>query len=178
MMVGSTPSGKGSKEDPMCRQKTAVLLALLIVGVSSLALAAPLAASYKSTASITSVGPGTNVCPANQFAVAVSGNGTDPFGDYILAEQLCVDPVTGVFAGRFTFEHSGQGFYSGSFNGTFFPSGEVFEVHATWRITKGTNMFFHAVGAGTAKGIASVENGGPGPGNIVLDGSIVISSNN
>ena len=157
----------------MQKQKASVLLALSIV-ISSSAFAAPLAASYKSTASITSLGPGTNVCPANRIPVAVSGNGTDPFGDYALTEQFCADPVTGTFAGRFTIAHSGGDSYSGKFNGTFFPSGEVLEVHATWRITEGNCAFLNIAGAGTAKGVASVVNGGPGPGNIVLDGSIIL----
>lgn len=162
----------------MFKQEATVLVVLSMVAISSCAFAGPLAASYKSTASITSLGPGTNVCPVNQVPVAVSGNGTDPFGDYILTEQFCADPVTGVFAGWFKIEHPGEGSYSGKFNGTFFPSGEVLEVHATWRITNGTNAFLHAVGAGTAKGIATVENGSPGPGNIVLDGSIVLPDPN
>lgn len=69
--------------------------------------------------------------------------------------------------------------YSGKFTGTFFPSNTIFEVHATWRITEGTGTFSHLIGAGTAKGIASVvpiENDQgfiPGTGNIVLDGSIL-----
>lgn len=162
----------------MRKQEATVLLALLIL-MSSGAFAAPLAASYKSTASITSLGPGTNACRhANQVPVSVSGNGTDPFGDYTLTEEICADPSTGAFVGRFKFTHPGGDSYSGRFNGTFFPSGEVLEVHATWRITEGTQAFSHIIGAGTAKGIASVVNGGPGPGNIVLDGSIVLPTNN
>lgn len=161
----------------MQKQKASVLLALSIV-ISNSAFAAPLAASYKSTASITSLGPGTNVCSANRVPVAVSGNGTDPFGDYVLTEQVCTDPVTGTFTGRFTIAHFGGDSYSGKFNGTFFPSGEVLEVHATWRITEGTHAFLHIVGAGTAKGVSRVVNGGPGPGNIVLDGSIILPTDN
>jgi hypothetical protein len=154
-----------------------VLLVLSIVAISAGAIAAPLASSYKSTASITAVGPGTHACPAHEVPVAVSGNGTDPFGDYALTEQFCANPLTGVFAGRFKFAHPGGDSYSGEFNGTFFPSGEVFEVHATWRITEGTSQFSQMVGAGTAKGVATVVNGGPGPGNIVLDGSVVLPTN-
>lgn len=155
----------------MSRQQIRVLLALVLVSGS--AFAAPLATSYKSTANITAVGPGTHVCPGNEIPLSVSGNGRDPFGEYILAEQVCADPRTGVFAGQFQFTHSGQGSYSGKFNGVFFPSGEVFEVHATWRITEGSDTFLHMVGAGTAKGLAAIENDAPGRGAIVLDGSIL-----
>ena len=161
----------------MFKQKANVLLALSIVAVSSGAVAAPLATSYKSTASITSLGLGTNACPTGEVPVAVTGNGTDPFGDYTLTEQICASPVTGGFAGRFKIVHPGAGSYSGTFNGTFFPSGQILEVHATWRITKGTSAFSHVVGAGTGKGVATVVNGGPGPGTLLLDGSILVPAN-
>ena len=95
-------------------------------------------------------------------------------GHYALTEQLCADPVTGAFTGSFEIKHPRDCSYSGEFNGTFFPSGEVLEVHATWRITHGTGAFSNMIGAGTAKGVATVVNGGPGPGTIVLDGSIQI----
>ena len=159
----------------MGKQTASGLLALSLVLASSGAIAAPLAASYKTTASITSVGPGNNNCPAGRVPVAVSGTGTDPFGDYTLAEQLCANPLTGQFGGQFKIVHSAMGAYSGGFNGTFFPSGQILEIHATWRITSGTGPFSGLTGAGTGKGVASVVNGGPGPGSLVLDGSIFVS---
>jgi hypothetical protein len=109
--------------------------------------------------------------------VSVSGNGIDHLGKYTLTEQMCADPLTGTFSGHFAVRHGGEDSYSGPFNGTFFPSGEVLEVHATWRITEGDGAFDGAVGAGTAKGVATVVNGGPGPGTIVLDGSILVPGN-
>ena len=136
-----------------------------------------MATSYKSTATITSLGPGTDVCSTGLFPVAVSGNGIDLFGKYILTEQMCADPVTGAFAGRFKILHTGAGSYSGDFNDTFFPSGQILEVHATWRITDATGAFSHAAGAGTGKGVATVVNGGPGPGTLLLDGSILVPAN-
>jgi hypothetical protein len=160
----------------MFKQKASVLLALLVVGMSSGALAPPVATSYKSTASVTSLSFGTNTCPTGQFPIAVSGTGTDLFGDYTLTEQMCADPVSGGFAGTFKIAHAGAGSLIGKFNGTFFPSGQIFEVHATWTITSGTGEFSHAVGAGTGKGVAMAVNGGPGPGNLLLDGSIVVPS--
>ena len=85
-------------------------------------------------------------------------------GPYSLSEQLCADPFTGVFSGRFEIRHTekaSQGSYSGPFNGTFFPSGEVIEVHATWRITKSEGVFNGMIGAGTAKGVATIVDGNP-----------------
>lgn len=157
----------------MSNQRISVLLALIIAVVPSAALAARVATSYRSTASITSLGPGTNTCAAGQFPIAVSGTGTDPFGDYTLTEQMCADPLSGGFAGTFKIVHAGSGSLIGKFNGTFFPSGQIFEVHATWTITNGTGAFLHVVGAGTGKGVATSFNGAPGPGTLLLDGSIV-----
>lgn len=162
----------------MFKQLTGLLLASSLLTVSSDVFAAgPLASSYKSVANITSVGLGTNACPDSQVPLAVSGNGLDLFGKYLLTEEVCADPATGVFRGHFDIQHPGDGSYSGRFNGTFVPSGQMFEVHATWRITHGTGSFSNAAGAGTAKGIATVVNGGPGPGAIFLDGSILLPNN-
>jgi hypothetical protein len=154
-----------------------MLLMMSMMTVPGGVFGAPIASSYKSTASITSLGPGTSVCPAGQIPVAVSGNGVDYLGKYTLTEQMCADPLTRTFSGRFEVRHGKEDCYSGPFNGTFFPSGEVMEVHAAWRIAEGDGAFAGAVGAGTAKGVATVVNGGPGPGEIVLDGSILISGN-
>lgn len=158
----------------MMKTRISVLCVFATLVLCASAVAAPPAASYKSTAAITSLGPGSNVCPANQFPVSVAGNGIDLFGIYTLTEQLCADPVTGAFEGQFEITHKGEGSYSGVFNGTFFPSGELLEVHATWRIAGGSGAFSHLLGAGTGKGTATVVNGGPGPGTLLLDGSILI----
>lgn len=158
----------------MITRKACLLLASWLLAVSSGVFAAPLASSYKSVANITSLGPGTKDCPDGQIPVGVSGNGMDLFGEYVIREEVCADPVTGAFAGRFDIRHSGDASYSGRFNGTFVPSGEMLEVHATWRIIHGSGAFSNVVGAGTAKGLATVVNGGPGPGTIVLDGSILV----
>ena len=155
-------------------RKAGVLIASSLLVVSSCVFASPIAGSYKSIVNVTSLGPGSNVCPNSQIPVAVSGKGTDLNGHFVLTEELCADPVTGAFTGSFEIEHSRECSYSGEFNGTFFPSGEVLEVHATWRITHGMGSFSNMIGAGTAKGIATVVNGGPGPGTIVLDGSILV----
>jgi hypothetical protein len=163
----------------MFRQKANRVLAVSILTISTTALVAqtppPVATSYKATANITSLGQGTNDCGADRIPVSVSGNGVDFDGPYILTEQLCVNPVNPlavVFSGHFEIRHPGEGSYSGPFNGTFVRSGQVFEVHATWRITKGDGVFSKMVGAGTAKGVAMMGvDGGPGPGTIVLDGS-------
>ena len=167
-----------SEEDCMFRLKANIVLAISILTISTSAVAAPtpplVATSYKATANITSLGQGTNKCSDDRIPVSVSGNGVDFDGQYALTEQLCVDPYTGVFSGRFEIRHTNEGFvgtYSGPFNGTFFPSGQVLEVHATWRITKGDGVFAGMIGAGTAKGVATMVDGGPGPGTIVLDGS-------
>lgn len=157
----------------MFKQRVSGLFALFVVGLSAAAWASPVAASYKSTANITSLGPGTNTCAAGQLPIAVSGTGTDQFGDYTLTEQMCADPLSGGFAGTFKIAHAGSGSLVGKFNGTFFPSGQIFEVHATWTITNGTGAFLHVVGAGTGKGVATSFNGAPGPGTLLLDGSIV-----
>lgn len=164
------------EDSTMFKPKAYLLLALSLMVTSSAALAAPLASSYKAIANITTLGPGTNSCPEGQIPVATSGNGMDLFGKFTLTEELCANPVTGAFNGQFEFRHDGNGSYCGNFSGTFVPSGQMLEVHATWRITHGTGAFEHAFGAGTAKGIATVVNGGPGPGTIVLDGSILIAS--
>lgn len=161
----------------MFTRKATLVLGSSLLTVSCGALTAqapPLASSYKAIANITSLGPGTNHCPHEQVAVGIAGNGMDLFGPYTFTEEMCADPDTGVFAGRFDIEHSGDGSYAGPFNGTFFPSGAMLEVHATWRITHGSGEFSKAMGAGTAKGVATVVDGGPGPGTIVLDGSIVV----
>jgi len=171
-----------SKEHFMFRKKASMVLAVSILTISTTALVAqtpslPLATSYKASANITSLGHGTNKCSDDRFPVSVSGNGVDFDGPYVLKEELCADPLTGVFSGRFEIRHTNEGFvgtYSGPFNGTFFPSGQVLEVHATWRVTKGDGVFAGMIGAGTAKGVAIVANGGPGPGTIVLDGSTQI----
>ena len=160
----------------MFRKKVGLLLAFFLLAVSGGTFAAPLASSYKSIANITSLEPGNQECPTGQFPVRISGSGMDLFGDYVITEEMCADPVTGAFAGRFEIRHSGDGSYCGKFNGTFLPSGQMLEVHAAWRITDGTGAFSDAVGAGTAKGVATVANGGPGPGTIVLDGSILVAS--
>jgi hypothetical protein len=158
----------------MFKQKARIPLVVSILMISTAAFAAPVATSYKATANITSVGPGTNDCPPGQIPAAVSGKGVDFDGTYTLTEQLCANPLTGVFSGHFQIEHTGEGSYSGPFNGTFFPSGQVLEVHATWRITQGDGVFSNMVGAGTAKGVATIVNDLPGPGAIVLDGSILV----
>ena len=160
----------------MFRIKPSLLLASFLLAVPGGAFAAPLASSYKSIANITSLGRGDHDCPNGQLPVRTSGTGMDLFGYYTLTEELCADPVTGAFAGRFEIRHSGDGSYCGKFNGTFLPSGQMLEVHAAWRITDGTGAFSDAVGAGTAKGVATLANGGPGPGTIVLDGSILVPS--
>lgn len=157
----------------MFTQKACVLFVVSVLGVSSSLFGASLPTSYKSTSNITSLGPGTDDCPTGRIPLEVFGYGMDSFGPFKLTEQMCADPLTGVFAGQFKIEHSGEGYYCGPFNGTFFPSGDIFEVHATWRITDGTGKFFHLAGAGTAKGAAAAVNGGPGPGTLLLDGSIV-----
>lgn len=160
----------------MSRQKASMLLvsSILMISVTALGAQAPVANSYKSTANITSVSLATNDCPPGRIPFFVAGNGVDYAGSYSLTEQLCVNPSTFVFSGRFEMRHTEKGFqgtYSGPFNGTFFPSGEVMEIHATWRITKGDGAFTNMIGAGTAKGVASIVDGGPGPGTLVLDGS-------
>jgi len=167
-----------SKEDCMLRQKANMVLAVSILTISTTALVAqtppPVAASYKATANIISLGQGTNDCAAGWLPISVSGNGEDFDGPYILTEQLCVNPVNPlavVFSGYFEIRHQGEGSYSGPFNGTFVPSGQILEVHATWRITNGDGHFSNLIGAGTAKGVAKIVNNGPGPGTIVLDGS-------
>jgi hypothetical protein len=158
----------------MLKRKAGALIASLLLVVSSSVFAAPIANSYKSVAHITSLGPGSNACPAGQIPVAVSGNGIDMLGHFALTEELCADPLSGAFTGSFEITHPRENSYSGDFSGTFFPSGDVLEVHAIWRITHGAGIFSNMIGAGTTKGIATVVNGGPGPGTIVLDGSISI----
>jgi hypothetical protein len=156
------------------RMATNVLLTLSLVLASIAATAAPLAASFKSISNITSIGPGTNTCPPHRVPVAASGNGTDTFGEFTFTEQFCANPLTGQASGQFTIVHNGAGSLLGGFNGTFVPSGQILEVHATWRISGGTGQFSHVTGAGTGKGIASVVNGGPGPGTVLLDGVILV----
>ncbi len=82
--------------------------------------------------------------------------------------------ATGQFCGEFKIAHSATDTYFGVFNGTFVPSGQILEVHATWRITRGTGQFSGMAGAGTGKGTASVVNGSPGPGSLLLDGSVLM----
>lgn len=65
----------------------------------------------------------------------------------------------------------GCGHLFGNFNGTFIPSGEILEAHATWRINGGKGQFAQLTGAGTGKGVGTIVNGGPGPATILLDGS-------
>lgn len=137
--------------------------------------AAPLAVSYKSNLSITALFPGSRICPSGWIAVGDSGNGIDSFGTALtLTEQLCANPATGEFSGDFEVAYGSSDSFSGKFNGTFVPSGEILEVHATWRITHGKGKFLGMNGAGTGKGTASVVNGGPGPGSLLLDGSLLI----
>lgn len=168
----------------MFREKANMVLVVSILTISTTAFAGPtpppVATSYKAAANITSLGQGTNECSGDRVPVSVSGYGVDFDGAYTLTEQLCADPYTGVFSGRFEIRHTNEGFvgtYSGPFNGTFFPSGQVLEVHATWRITKGEGVFKNMIGAGTAKGVATMVDGGPGPGTIVLDGSTQTEEN-
>jgi hypothetical protein len=164
-----------SEEDCMFRQKANMVLVVSILAISTTAFAAPpVATSYKATANITSLGPGTHECSDDRIPVSVPGNEVDFDGPYILTKQLCVNPVNPlavVFSGHFEIRHPGEGSYSGLFNDTFFPSGQVLEVHATWRITKSDGVFANIIGAGTAKGVATMAHGQAGPGTIVLDGS-------
>jgi hypothetical protein len=136
----------------------------------------PLASSYKSIINIRNLSKGTRTCPAGWSAVADSGDGSDSFGTTLsLNEQLCANPATGEFFGNFTITHTASDAYFGVFNGTFVPSGNILEVHATWRITGGKGQFSGIHGAGTGKGTATVINGGPGPGSVLLDGSVAVS---
>jgi hypothetical protein len=133
----------------------------------------PLASSYKSIINIRNLFPGNKTCPADWVAVGDSGDGNDSFGTTLtLTEQFCANPKTGQFSGDFTIAHSSSDAFFGVFNGTFVPSGKILEVHATWRITGGQGQFSGMRGAGTGKGTASVVNGAPGPGTVLLDGSV------
>ena len=135
---------------------------------------ARLASSYKSIINIRNLFPGDKTCPSGWVPVGDSGDGMDPFGaDITLTEQLCANPSTGAFFGDFTIKHSTVDTYGGVFNGTFVPSGEMLEVHATWRITRGTGRFSDISGGGTGKGIGTVVDGHPGPGSVLLDGSLI-----
>jgi hypothetical protein len=161
----------------MTKRRVRVLLFLTSLLLSIGANAAPLASSYKSIISIKTLFPGSKTCPSGWVAVGDSGDGTDSFGTTLtLSEQLCANPATGQFFGEFKIAHSSTDAYFGVFNGTFVPSGQILEVHATWRINRGTGQFSGMTGAGTAKGTASVVNGGPGPGpgSLLLDGSVLM----
>lgn len=136
----------------------------------------PLVSSYKSIINIKNLLQGNKTCPAGWSAVADSGDGMDSFGSNLnLTEQLCANPANGEFFGNFTITHTASDAYFGVFNGAFVPSGNILEVHAMWRITGGKGQFSGIRGAGTGKGTASVVNGGPGPGSVLLDGSVGIS---
>ena len=93
---------------------------------------------------------------------------------YSLSEDLCLDPITAVFSGTCTIQHGSGNAFSGVFNGQFVPSGQILEVHATWRAKKGSGIFSNAIGAGTGKGVATIVNGAPGPGSPFLDGNLIL----
>lgn len=158
----------------MARRRVIPMLFCLLLLASTVATAAPIAASFKSIANITSVGPGTNTCPAGLVPIAVSGSGTDTFGAFTITEQICSNPTTGEFSGQFNVAHSSVDSFFGHFNGAFVPSGQGLEAHAFWRISGGKGQFSGANGAGTAKGVGSIVNGAPGPGSVLLDGSLLI----
>lgn len=136
----------------------------------------PVALSYKSITSVAIAGPDgdTDSCPAGQVPVETSGTGNDTFGGYTLSEDLCLIPQTAVFSGTFKIQHGNGNSFSGKFNGQFIPSGQILEVHATWRVTSGTGIFLNAGGAGTGKGVATLGPAGPGPGGLLLDGSLIL----
>ncbi len=75
----------------MFRQKTYILLVVSSLSISTTALVAqtppPVATSYEATANITSLGQGTNDCPADRIPVSVSGNGVDFDGPYTAYNQ-------------------------------------------------------------------------------------------
>jgi hypothetical protein len=158
----------------MARLSVRLSVALSVLLVSIAANSAPLASSYKSILNINSLFKGTKTCPTNWIPIGDSGDGIDSFGTKLtLSEQFCANPSTGQFFGQFKIAHSSKDVYFGDFSGTFVPSGEIFDVHATWRITGGKGQFANLHGAGTGKGTASVVNGGPGPGSVLLDGSVL-----
>ena len=157
------------------RAANALLLASLLAPTG--ATAAPLAASFKSILNVVSVGPGTNACGTGRVPLATSGKGLDTFGSFTFTAQLCANPATLQFSGQVRIVHSSADVFFATFNGTFIPSGESMEVHEFFRITGGKGRFSQMTGAGTAKGVASVVNGGPGPGTVALDGSIFLPNN-
>jgi len=136
----------------------------------------PVAWSYKSISSITmaSSDGDADTCPAGDVPVEITGGGNDNYGAYGLSEDLCLDPITAVFSGTYTIQHGSGNAFSGKFNGQFVPSGQILEVHATWRVIKGSGIFLNAIGAGTGKGGATIVNGAPGPGSLFLDGSLIL----
>jgi hypothetical protein len=159
----------------MTKLSIRLLIVLTFLLLSIAANAAPLASSYKSIVNIKTLFHGSKTCPSGWIAVGDSGDGIDSFGTTLtLGEQLCANPATGQFFGEFKIAHSSTDAYFGVFNGTFVPSGQILEVHATWRINRGTGQFSGLTGAGTGKGTASIVNGGPGPGSLLLDGSVLV----
>jgi hypothetical protein len=149
----------------------ALLLASLLLA-STAATAAPVAASFKSVLNVTSVIPGSANCGTGSMSLSVSGSGLDTFGPFTFTESVCARSATFQFTGSFRVVHSSADVFFGNFNGTFIPSGEILEVHSTWRISGGKGQFAQLTGAGTGKGLGTVVNGGPGPAKIFLDGSI------
>src|SRR5258708_10687888 len=146
----------------MTNPRVRMLLVLTSLLLSIGANAAPLAGSYKSIINIKTLFPGSKTCPSGWIAVGDSGDGTDSFGTTLtLSEQLCANPATGQFFGEFKIAHSSTDAYFGVFNGTFVPSGQTLEVHATWRMNRGTGHFSGLTAAATGKGTALIVNGGP-----------------
>jgi hypothetical protein len=118
--------------------------------------------------------PENKSCPSGWAAVGDPGDGIDSFGASVaVTEQLCADPESGRFLGGFRFLTAQAMRTSESSTATFVPSGEILEVHATWRITRSKGVFAVMSVAGTGKGTSSVVNGGPGPGTVLLDGCLV-----
>ena len=142
------------------------------LAVSASAESLPAATSYKAILNVQDLFHGNKECPSGWIPLADSGQGIDSLaGSFSFTEQFCVDPATGVFRGDFVISH-GSDEYGGPFNGTFVPSAGAFEVHATWRITRGSGTFSGIRGAGTGKGVASDNGGVPGVGAVLLDGAV------
>lgn len=139
--------------------------------------AGPLASSYKSIANITSVGLGTYACPDSQVPLTVSGNGLDLFGKYLITEEVCAGPATGVFSGHFDIQYPGDGSYSRRFNGTFVDSGRNVRGSCDLENRSRYQLVLKRGRCRGCQGIATVVNGGPGPGAIFLDGSILLPNN-
>jgi len=150
-------------------------VAILSVPLLASSQRPPLALSYKSA---TTVIPGPadagDTCSSGFIPIDTTGSGIDSFGSFELKEDVCVDPTNAVFKGTFKISHEEGNAFSGVFNGQFIPSGQILEVHATWRVTNGSGPFLGASGAGEGHGVASVINGAPGPGMIFLDGSLIL----